>query len=75
MLRDGIEDYEYMAILERLLIVNEDTLDDAQMQRYATLLYVPGDITSDMTTFTKDPATIEEHRDLVARAIVTLSKL
>ena len=75
MLRDGIEDYEYLAILERLLMVNEDVLDDGQMQRYMVLLYVPADITSDMTTFTKDPAPIEEHRDLVARAIVTLSKL
>lgn len=75
MLRDGIEDYEYMAILERLLMVNEDTLDDEQMQRYMALLYVPAGITSDMTTFTKDPWPIEEHRDLVARAIVALGKL
>jgi hypothetical protein len=75
MLRDGIEDYEYLAVLERLLMANEDVLDDGQMQRYMSLLYVPADITSDMTTFTKDPAPIEEHRDLVARAIVTLSKL
>jgi hypothetical protein len=75
MLRDGIEDYEYMVLLEKLLIVNEDVLDERQLLRYATLLDVPKEITSDMTTFTKDPAPIEEHRDLVARAIVTLSKL
>ncbi len=75
MLRDGIEDYEYMAILEKLLIVNEDVLDEGQLQAYAALLYVPADITSDMTTFTKDPAPIEEHRDLIARTIVALSKL
>jgi len=75
MLRDGIEDYEYLAVLEKLLIVNEDVLEEGQLLKYAVLLDVPGDITSDMTTFTKDPAPIEEHRDLVARAIVTLSKL
>jgi len=75
MLRDGIEDYEYLAILEGLLIVNEDLLDEAQLNKYAALLDVPADITSDMTTFTKDPAPIERRRDEVARAIVALSKL
>ncbi len=75
MLRDGIEDYEYMALLERLLVVNKDVLDENQLVKYAVLLDVPKDITSDMTTFTKDPAPIESHRDLVARAIATLQKL
>jgi len=75
MLRDGIEDYEYLALLEKLLIVNRDLLDETQLLRYAVLLDVPADITSDMTTFTKDPAPIERHRDLVARAIATLNRL
>ena len=75
MLRDGIEDYEYLALLERLLIVNKDVLEEGQLLKYAVLLDVPGDITSDMTTFTKDPAPIEKHRDVVARAIATLYKL
>jgi len=75
MLRDGIEDYEYLALLEKLLIVNKDMLDETQLLRYASLLEVPENITSDMTTFTKDPAPIEAHRDLVARAIATLNKL
>ena len=75
MLRDGIEDYEYLAILEKLLIINEDMLDEDQLLRYAALLDVPGDITSDMTTFTKDPAPIEKRRDEVARAIAALNRL
>ena len=75
MLRDGIEDYEYLVTLEKLLIVTEELLDEAQLLKYVTLLDVPSDITSDMTTFTKDPAPIERRRDEVARAIVALSKL
>jgi hypothetical protein len=75
MLRDGIEDYEYMVILETLLMLSEGFLDEKQFQEYIELLDVPGDITSDMTTFTKDPAPIESHRDKVARAIVSIMKL
>ena len=75
MLRDGIEDYEYLAILQRLLQAKKDKLTTRQQQNYAGLLEVPGDITSDMTAFTKDPAPIEARRDRIARAIVRLKKL
>jgi hypothetical protein len=75
MLRDGIEDYEYLALLKRALQAKGDKLDPARRSQYAALLEVPADITKDMTTFTKDPATIERHRDRVARAIGTLSRL
>ena len=49
-------------------------LGPCQLWEYMALLDVPGDITSDMTTFTKDPAPIERRRDEVARAIATLYK-
>jgi hypothetical protein len=75
MLRDGIEDYEYLAILKRLLKAKKDKLNASRQKEYATLLEVPGDITSDMTTFTKDPAPIEVRRDQVARAICELDSL
>ncbi len=75
MLRDGIEDYEYMVILETLLMLSEDLLNAEQLREYTALLDVPADVTSDMTTFTKDPAPIEKRRDEVARAIVSLMKL
>ncbi len=75
MLRDGIEDYEYLAILQKLLQAKKDKLTDQQQQKYAGLLDVPEEITSDMTTFTKDPAPIEARRDQIARAIVRLNKL
>ena len=75
MLRDGIEDYEYLVILKKLLEAKKDRLSGSQQQEYAGLLDVPPEITSDMTTFTKDPAPIEKRRDQVARAIAALSKL
>ncbi|MBM4025127.1 MAG: DUF4091 domain-containing protein [Planctomycetes bacterium] len=74
MLRDGIEDYEYFVILRRLLQAKGDRLDTAQKAEYAALLEVPAAVTKDMTTFTRDPAPLERHRDHVARAIGTLSR-
>ncbi len=75
MLRDGIEDYEYLAILSRLLKTKKDNLTPQQRKKYAALLEVPESITKDMTTFTKDPAPIEARRDQVARAIAKLNRL
>jgi hypothetical protein len=75
MLRDGIEDYEYLAMLAELLNAKKDKLGTKQYERYAALLTVPESITADMTTFTKDPAPIEARRDEIARAIVELNRL
>jgi hypothetical protein len=74
MLRDGIEDYEYLVILRDLLGAKGGRLDRATREAYTALLEVPKDITRDMTTFTKDPAPLERHRNRVARAISQLSK-
>lgn len=71
MLRDGIEDYEYLAILKRLLDAKRDTLD-AKAAEYEALLVVPEEITRSMTEFTVDPAPIESRRLSVARAIEEL---
>jgi hypothetical protein len=75
MLRDGIEDYEYMVILRKLLKAKEEKLKARQLKNYTALLEVPESITKDMTHFTKDPAPIEACRDKIARAIVRLSRL
>ena len=56
MLRDGLEDYEYFAILRRLDPENP-------------LLNVPRDVTASMTEFARDPAPMMRHRELLARAI------
>jgi hypothetical protein len=75
MLRDGVEDYEYLVILRDLLQKHKDKLPAEERKRYADLLEVPKDITADMTTFTTDPAVIEQRRDEIARAIEKLRKL
>ena len=75
MLRDGIEDYEYMVILKELIETNKSKLDAGRLQKYNALLEVPEDITSNMTTFTKDPAPIEARRDRIARAISELNRM
>jgi len=75
MLRDGIEDYEYFAILKRLIEAKSDKLNAAQKARFAAMLEVPDAVTTSMTAFTKDPAPVEEHRDRLARAIAELSRL
>lgn len=75
MLRDGIEDYEYLAMLSRLIEAKRSKLSAAQRASYAALLEVPDEITKDMTTFTTDPAPIEQQRDRVARAIAELSRI
>jgi hypothetical protein len=64
-----------MVILKNLIEAKKDRLTRNQQKEYAGLLEVPEEITSDMTTFTKDPAPIEKRRDQVARAIEELSKL
>ncbi|MBR5079437.1 MAG: DUF4091 domain-containing protein [Victivallales bacterium] len=74
MLRDGIEDYEYFAMLKRLLAAKGANLPEAKRAEYEALLTVPENVTRTMTDFTKDPATYEAHRLKLAAAITELSK-
>ena len=60
LLRDGLEDYEYFAILRRLDPENP-------------LLKVPSSVYRSLTDFTRAPAPIEEHRLKLAREIERLS--
>ena len=75
MLRDGIEDYEYMAMLDRLIDQHRDRLSKRRLRRYRALLEVPEAISADLTHFTTNPAPIEKHRRAVARALERLSDL
>jgi hypothetical protein len=75
MLRDGVEDYEYFVILEKLLKEKGPRLSPDRAGAIAQLLEVPASVTSDMTTFTKDPAPLEAHREAVAKAIEELGKI
>jgi hypothetical protein len=75
MLRDGIEDYEYLAILKRLLESKKAMLSPERYNEFSWLLEVPENITKDMTHFTIDPEPIEKRRRMVAEAIEKLSKI
>ena len=50
------------------------TLTAEQLAEYSALLEVPAAITTDLTTFTRDPAPIEQRREEIARAIERLSQ-
>ena len=75
MLRDGIEDYEYLVMLRGLLGRYEGHLEAEQLAQFRGLLEVPEEITSSMTSFTRDPGPVEAQRDRVARAVAELARL
>jgi hypothetical protein len=60
-------------MLKRLLAQKGPALRDSKRKAYEELLIVPSEITSTMTTFTKDPRLMEAHRDKLALAIEALS--
>ena len=68
MLGDGIEDYEYFAMLKRRLA----TATPEQRATYEPLLAVPESVTKSMTEFAIDPTPIESHRVKLARALEAL---
>ena len=74
MLRDGIEDYEYFALLRRLLREKANRLSPSERKRFEALLQVPPEIVRSMTEFTDDPRQIEAQRDRLAHAIERLRK-
>ena len=75
MLRDGIEDYEYLVMLRDLLGRYEGHLGEERLAYFRGLLEVPDEITSSMTSFTRDPAPVEAQRDRIARAVAELARL
>jgi hypothetical protein len=74
MLRDGIEDYEYLAILRRLIEQKKASLPAERIAELHRLLEVPAEVTSSLKDFAKDPAPIEKRRDEVAQAIEGLGR-
>jgi hypothetical protein len=74
MLRDGIEDVEYLWMLQRALATKADRLSADERAAWTSLLDVPQAISASMTSFTEDPAPIEAHRRAVARALEQLAR-
>jgi hypothetical protein len=71
--RDGIEDYEYLAMLKKLLAQKHGTLEPEQVAHYEKLLEVPENIAAGLTSYTTNPAPIAARRQEVAKAIETLT--
>jgi hypothetical protein len=69
MLRDGLEDYEYLVMLRRAM----EKAPAAKRAELEKLLTVPDNITRDATTFTRDPAPIEARRAQIAQALAGLN--
>jgi hypothetical protein len=72
MLRDGIEDYEYFAILRRLIEEKAAELSDSERVEFEALLTPPQTVYVDRRSYSFDPAALEEHREKLAAAIVEL---
>ena len=68
MLGDGIEDYEYFAMLKR----NLATASEEDKATYSPLLSVPETVTKTMTDFSVDPEPLESYRVRLARALERL---
>jgi hypothetical protein len=74
MLRDGVEDYEYLVLLKQALDNPANGLSEQEKARCRNLLEVPEAIARDARTYTKDPAPIEKQRTRIARVIEKLAK-
>ncbi|MGQ9574630.1 MAG: glycoside hydrolase domain-containing protein [Thermoguttaceae bacterium] len=74
MLREGVEDYEFLSVLRELVAQKRKALPAEQLKQYDALLEVPESITRDMTTFTADPAPIYTRRAAIAEAIQRLAR-
>ena len=74
MLREGIEDYEYLWLLHDLIEKNRNSLPAEQVKRYEALLEVPATITTSATEFTFDARPIYKRRAAIAEAIERLAK-
>lgn len=68
--RDGLEDYEYLRLLEKRLIETGKAIDrsDAAQQVKAMI----SEVVSGLTSFTHDPATLRRVRTHLAQAIEAL---
>lgn len=75
MLREGIEDYEMLYLLEELLSKAGENISLRQRAEYTQLLEVPEEITSDMTHFSPTPDAIYVQREKIAQAIEALLKI
>lgn len=73
LLRDGIEDYEYLLILKSLVEKYAEPESEGYQEAKA-LLTIPQTIYTDEKTYNKDPQAMLKHRKKIAEAILKLQK-
>ncbi len=75
-LRDGMEDYEYLWLLQREITRLENHPGaKSKIKAAKALLVIPETVSRDLTHFTTDPRPLLKHRDQVARMIERLVKI
>jgi hypothetical protein len=75
-LRDGMEDYEYLWLLQRETErMTRSHPKDPLLTQARDLLVVPEQVSKDLKTFTTDPRVILQHRANVAAMIEKLQKI
>ncbi|MBL9134376.1 MAG: DUF4091 domain-containing protein [Verrucomicrobiales bacterium] len=77
-LRDGMEDYEYLWLLQQEVErtgAHADFKEAASLKQARELLLVPVSISRDLTDFTTTPDPIRRHRRAVAEAITRLQRV
>ncbi len=72
LLREGIEDYEYFVLLEKV-VRDAPPAKAGRAAEAAKLLKIPAGIFTDGKTYAKDPKVLLEHRAKVAAAIEELT--
>lgn len=74
MLREGVEDYEFLWLLRQRLQQCRNRLPPEEIKYLEALLEVPPEITREMTAFTTDPGPIYARRAAIAEAIERLGR-
>jgi len=72
-IRQGIEDYEYLVILESLLQNNNES-DRKTVRQARKLLDFEGQLFKDGKTYSRNPEDIHKQREKVAKMIISLKK-
>jgi len=75
LIRDGIEDYEYLYVLRDLLAAQGDKAPEELRERAEAELAVAPEVLVDHKTFTEDPQVILAARARIARVIEELGRV
>ena len=75
LLRDGMEDYEYLALLARAVDQHRASADPALIAEAKRLLAVDPALVESMRTYARDGEGLERNRRAIAKAIVQLQRV